>query len=512
MRSAIFHITLILLLACPALLFGQQKSLPLNRSMSLEVERSVSSPDSVVHTGMKPLLESRFDLTGVMPYEKDSVEYKSRVAAKIFSEHLLVVDEENFHLTIDPLFNFQYGYDFADTTNYQDTVSLYENTRGFWVRGDIGKNKKVSFESMFYENQKFFPSYLKSYADRTGVVPGEGRYKLFEEAGYDFGYAYANVSFSPNEKLNFQLGHGKHFIGHGYRSMLLSDNAFGYPYFKATTWLWKDKIQYSYMYAQLESLLRQPATELPEALFVGKDASIYYLSFLATSNLEIGLFESVIWNRYDLDEGTQPFNWQSVIPVIGVNSAILGMDDLNNSKVGLNANLKITPRFHLYGQLAVDEFGDQRHAVQSGMKFYDLFTPNFYFQIEYNETGRGYQIGSPPSLEKFSQQGQWLDFTPEFSRREAVMIANYRWKRLFAKAKANLIRPNIEGDSFFFPSNERHTLVQDYQVGYLINPSTNLTVSVGYLDRTQTFSVVESKTQWFYLRIGTSLQNLYYDF
>lgn len=512
MRPHLFHIALSGFLFLPFMASAQQKNLPLNRSMSIEVERSVSSPDSAYHTGMKPLLESRFDLSKVMPYEEDSMRYKSRLAAKVFSEHLLVVDKENFHLTVDPLFNFQYGYDFADTTNYQDTVSLYENTRGFWVRGDIGENKKVSFESLFYENQKFLPAYLREYSNQTGVVPGEGRFKLFRESGYDFGYAYANVSFTPNEKMNFQLGHGKHFIGHGYRSMLLSDNAFGYPYFKATTWLWKNKIQYSYMYAQLESLLRQPVTELPEALFAGKDASIYYLSFLATSNLEFGLFESVIWNRYDLNDGTQPFNWQSIIPMIGVNSSILGFDARNNAKIGLNANLKITNSFHAYGQFAVDRFIDQGYAMQAGFKFFDAFVPNLYLQLEYNESGRAYQSSSPFSQESFTQQGQWLDYTPEFSRREAVLIANYRWRRIFAKAKTNLIRPNVLGDSFLFPSNERYTLVQDYQLGYLINPSANLSVSVGYMDRLQKFNVEEHQTHWFYLRIGTNLQNLYYDF
>ena len=60
----------------------------------------------------------------------------------------------------------------------------------------------------------------------------QGAWKDFNETGKDYSSVSAYISYSPWSFLNIQAGHGKHFIGNGYRSLLLSDNAFNYPYLK----------------------------------------------------------------------------------------------------------------------------------------------------------------------------------------------------------------------------------------------------------------------------------------
>lgn len=55
------------------------------------------------------------------------------------------------------------------------------------------------------------------------------------------------VSYSSNKHFNFQVGHGKHFVGDGYRSLLLSDNALNYPYARITSTF--GKLQYTNLYA-----------------------------------------------------------------------------------------------------------------------------------------------------------------------------------------------------------------------------------------------------------------------
>ena len=76
-----------------------------------------------------------------------------------------------------------------------------------------------------------YPDYLDEVADLRGVAIGIGRSKPFKTYGHDAAIASGYVSFSPVKDANLQFGHGRHFFGNGYRSLLLSDYAPDYPYF-----------------------------------------------------------------------------------------------------------------------------------------------------------------------------------------------------------------------------------------------------------------------------------------
>ena len=72
---------------------------------------------------------------------------------------------------------------------------------------------------------------------------GQGRVKSFEE-GYDFNMASSRITYTPTDYLNIQLGHDKHFIGNGERSLLLSDLSFNYPFIRLQSdWL-NGKLKY----------------------------------------------------------------------------------------------------------------------------------------------------------------------------------------------------------------------------------------------------------------------------
>ena len=88
------------------------------------------------------------------------------------------------------------------------------------------------------------------------VLPGQGisRVSSWDRTTRDLDYAMANghVSCQQVNILISQFGHGKHFIGDGYRSMLLSDNAFNYPYLKITTDVWK--VRYVNLFSSYQDL------------------------------------------------------------------------------------------------------------------------------------------------------------------------------------------------------------------------------------------------------------------
>ncbi len=93
-----------------------------------------------------------------------------------FYKHFLKVEpkKENFKLRIDPLLNLESGRDYLN----KSTGSLYSNTRGLIGSGYIGD--KFYFETLFAENQTFFPYYISNNMQKTLVVPGQGRWKTFK--------------------------------------------------------------------------------------------------------------------------------------------------------------------------------------------------------------------------------------------------------------------------------------------------------------------------------------------
>ena len=92
------------------------------------------------------------------------------------------------------------------------------------------------------------------------------------------------ISYSPIKEFNIQFGQGKHFIGDGYRSMLLSDNSFNYPYLSISLNLLDGKLFYKTVNAWMQTLERMPLSASPEALFKRKSGSFHYLSLSRKSN------------------------------------------------------------------------------------------------------------------------------------------------------------------------------------------------------------------------------------
>ena len=56
---------------------------------------------------------------------------------------------------------------------------------------------------------------------------------LLKDGLIDLYYSSGYINYNINSFFDIQLGHGKNFIGDGYRTMFISDNSFNYPYFES---------------------------------------------------------------------------------------------------------------------------------------------------------------------------------------------------------------------------------------------------------------------------------------
>ena len=503
LKNFIKHIVFLSFTLVAELVFSQQQNLPLNREFNLVNQKVFNGFNNNVHTSFQPINQSFIRLDTISDLSKSEQKYylinisKSKKKPKHFFkwvsrtmayENFMVVDTGNFYLTVDPLFNIEIGKDTEDNSGR----SLYRNTRGVIIRSNIGEI--FSFETSFYENQAVLPEYLDDYSSATGIIPGQGRWKRFKtNQGYDFSSAAANVSYTPAKFINFQLGTGKHFVGDGYRSLILSDASFNYPFWKIiTTFGKKDQFQYTKLNASLSSVTRREEGSTSEALFQRKTMSTHYFSWLVTKWLNVGLFESTLWQTED-SNGTLPLQWQQFNPIIGVNTITTGFEDVNHTVVGGNLKIKLPFKTILYNQFVYD--GGSKYGYQVGVKFFLI--PYITLQAEYNNVAKNtYQSNIP--LQAYTNYNESLAHPLGNDFDELVGILNLKYKRAFFQVKGILTTENLS-NSF------SETAFFQYHLGFLINPKNNMSILLG-----STF--INDETNYLYFGLRTNLRNLYDDF
>ncbi len=461
---------------------------------------------------------------------------------KFYRDNLFIIHDtvKKFWATIDPLFNFQAGYDKGDSLR-----KVYENTRGFIIQGGIGK--KFSFASSFFEDQATFPYYVDNFVQTYSVIPGQGRVKQltsttgnsFYSNGYDFSVAESYLSFSPSSHFNFQLGQGKNFIGDGYRSLLLSDNSFNYPFFKATTTF--GRFQYTNLYSILINTNPSLLSIASEGLFQQKAANFQYLSWTATNRLELGLFQGLIWQAAN-GNNKQCYNFNYFDPIIGINAARYGLaDDNHNVLLGSTAKYKITSNILVYGQVVADDIGPaesikNKTGYQLGLKYY---FPKVEVMLEYNRV-RPYTYTNDNIAENYNHYNQALADPLGANFKELIAQANFRFAKHFAvhlQVNYALIgedENNNNGSNIFLSDTsgtknittvkigqgaKGHLNYMDGHISYLMNPRTNMNIVLGVTYREfqeyPTYSIGpinDPVTMLFYIGFRTSITNSYFDF
>jgi hypothetical protein len=240
---------------------AQIKTNPYTYNQHQRISSKIYSLDSRLHSSIKPVqLDdttslSFFDSLSLLTI--DTSRKRSLIMRKLFSEHLIEIEKEDFNVYIDFLPDFQIGRD------VESKRTTWLNTRGFQLQGNIGR--KFTFYTSAYENQSKFPAYLTTFINKNGIIPGIVNDKFPARDTKDWAWASAVINYTPNKYFSFSFGQDKHFIGDGYRSMLLSDVSANYPFFKIVTTL--GNIKYMNIW-QLPSFLMIMDSERNGAFFI----------------------------------------------------------------------------------------------------------------------------------------------------------------------------------------------------------------------------------------------------
>lgn len=497
------------------------------------------------HTAAKPFLYSEvqqyYDLE---KYTNDLLQdRKTWFGRKFWNEHFATIRGKDYWLDFDIVADLRLGKD-SDSG-----INTYNNTRAVQVQGGLGKG--FNFYTTIYESQGRFAGYFNEYAEsmapdggNPAIIPGRGIAKEFGEDAYDYPVAEAYLSYSPNKIFNFQFGNGKNFIGDGYRSLLTSDVASPYPFFRINTKFWKLKYTNSWMWLKD---VRPEVTE--DGAFLTKFMATHYLSWNVSKRLNLGFFEAVIWN----DDNNRGFDVSYLNPVIFYRAIeFYSGSRSGNALIGLTGKYKLSDRVNLYGQLILDELstsditgGDKswknKYGFQLGAKYYNAFNiKDFLLQFEYNQV-RPYTYAHRYAKYNYGHNNQSLAHLWGANFREFIAIANYRMGRWFGYGKFTYgqrgLDFNTADDTFSYGSdiyrsyedrtgdngiamlhgNKTNVFISEVQAGYVVNPVTNLRVYANVLYRdfnpeAQTASTFSRSTVWFSLGLRTDLFNWYNDF
>jgi len=568
MKKFIFIISLVLL---GFTVNSQELQIPLNNDYHMEVDAAAYSSEYIFHTALRGWSESQFN--GVINLDSVKNLYRIKINRmgkfsnyiwnSVLNDDFIRMKNDEVYFAINPYIDFQVGSDGHRTT--------WVNTRGAEIKGTLGK--KFAFYANARENQAVFPEYVDAYCSNVHVVPGQGHANKFKKNGRDYTNAAAYISYRPLKWIDATLGYGKNFIGDGYRSMMLSDNAANYPYFKVRADFWR--IQYTCLYAQMTDR----NTVLADNTYARKWAVIHYLDFAVTKRLNIGFFDAVVSaaqthqqvmvndSTYTTIDMRRGFDFHYLNPIIFLRSAeYYSGRSADNALLGLNASFIVGKHTTIYGQFVLDEmtfkrfiafkgYTGNKQSYQLGIKSYNCFgVNNLFLQLEgnivrpymYSHTPQG--TGNSVGEDNYAHYNEPVAHPWGGNLWEMVARAQYNWNRWYFQYKLNYgqygddwdVENNVWAnyghnvyndyntaipldwddnghdthDGHYLLTGRKTTLMMnDFIVSYLVNPAYSMNIFAEVTHRSLKAQGLDNQNDFiFSFGIRTSLDRKYYDF
>jgi hypothetical protein len=244
-----------------------------------------------------------------------------------------------------------------------------------------------------------------------------------------------------------------------------------------------------------------------------------------------------MWRR-TTDKGHTAFDFNMLNPIIGIRGLQKNLDI--NILYGLNISVRLPKYISIYGQLAINELSGGRNSStrrtgwQAGVKYFDVAgVKNLNLQLEYNSVRPYTYQGNSDSILHYSHYNQSLAHPMGANFNEILLLANYRYKRIYANYKFNYSKAGVDAKGVNYGADilknaadanttsdvkigngiAYNIVNNEFRAGYIINPKINMSLEMVLHIRkySSDFNDFELKSNYFSLGMVTRLYNHYYD-
>lgn len=490
--------------------------------------------------------------TSIQPYFQKDVE------KFVLIDTLLKSEFQKPELRIEPLFAVIPRYDFLpDGGNSHLTV---ESNYGISLNANY--NSQLFFSAVLLYNYSTFPDYIDKYIENWEVIPGQGYACIGNYGGYNYQNSSFYIAYQMPKYFTLEAGFGKNFWGDGYRSLILSQNAYNYPFFKITTNIWK--LKYINLWANFKDIRNSMGDWMD---YEDKFGALHFLSWNISKRLNIGIFDAIIWQAKDTPR-PRYLDINYLNPIIFFRPVEFSLGSPDNAMVGLNLKFLPLKNFVLYSQLLIDDFlidglkddfkkilhpSDttiqnyghwmNKQAFQLGLKAYDIFKiKELDLQTEFN-LARPYTYSHRQVLENYGHFNQPLAHPLGANFWEWVSFIRYRHNRWFFETEFMYARVGLDsvntpthfGQNIYqstfdtyvpnidnLPVAQTHNILlqgiktniffKKFKISYLINPRNNLRFECGIIQRVEKSDIIDNKDIFVFIGLRTALENYFYDF
>jgi len=492
-----------------------------------------------------------FDSIFIYKIPKETKFYK-----KALTKNLFLYDDSEVVFSADPLIDAVGGYDFSGKK------ALFESGIGAHIEGGFYKKVNLGGSIMYYQSS--FPEFIEDKISATRAVPGHN-YAYRSALG---GYNYLDYDFYLScgflKYFTLEAGFGKNFWGDGYRSLFLSDAAYNYPYVKLTTNVWHIKL--INLYTNFKDMTGISSSRWKN--MTNKFGAFHYLSWDISKRVNLGFFESIIWQGKDAN-GNRGFDVAYLNPVIFLRPIEFQRGSPDNSLLGVSLRVKVGKKTSLYGQLLIDDiifsevkngivnrfkhmlhpgdsalnygFWTNKQAWQIGVKSYDIFKiKNLSAQLEFN-FARPYTYAHRIVAQNYGHYNQPLAHPAGANFFETVVFLRYSYHRWFFEAHINYTLTGLDsihtdfGQDIYKPAwdaydpsvnnvvlkpyfNEigqgikTHIGYYSLNVAYLLNPKNNLRLVFNYYYRNSRSDIKNNVAHVVSLGVKMSIPDKHYDY
>tara|TARA_B100000401_G_scaffold388442_1_gene293628 strand:- start:393 stop:1946 length:1554 start_codon:yes stop_codon:yes gene_type:complete len=492
----------------------------LNHEVEWMFDKELSKGDTSWNSNISSI-ENNF-IFEKLPSDTFQLKSKYSFVDWAFNKNIYGFKSEDYTFALNPIFDLQLG-----------SNNCFSTRRGGYARGTIGG--KFRWITSFYENYQSFDPRITQVVRETAIAPGEAEVK--NPFGYfDYSVSSGGLNYKFTKFFDITAGHGKNFLGNGYRSVLLSDASGNYPFVKTNLKI--GRVNYSMILAEFIDFTNNL---IGDGLKRKKYGSFHYMDVLASKKLKIAFFEAVIWEGDSLARTQLDINYMNPFVILRPLEYNIGSPD--NMLIGLNGSWDVHKTINVYGQVVLDELHSSnlinnptwwanKYGYQSGFKIHNLPGHRLVIIGEHNSV-RPFTYSHRTSGMNYGHNYNPLAHPYGANFREVLGIINYRVKRFNFNSRLVYISGGEEvsdsissGKDIFKSYNNRlnesgykigngteyKQLFLDSKLSFILNSKYLLMFEIGYQNRTEWIDDNKENHHYLYGGFRTSLFNLYYDY